>query len=159
MTIEEKLRRMGLELPPPFELPPGVRINFRLARPSGNLLYLSGQGPLMGREVVYKGKVGSDLTVEQGYEAAKLTALNVLRLIKDEIGDLDSVKGWVKVLGFVNSAPEFTQQPAVLNGFSDLIVELYGPERGLHARSAIGLANLPFDQAVEVEAIIEIGEP
>ena len=156
MQIEMKLRQMGLELPPLFQLPPGVRINFAPVRRSGNLLYISGQGPLWGPEVRYKGKVGADLTVEQAYEAAKLTGLNLLRLLTNELGDLDRVAGWAKVLGFINSAPGFTQQPAVLNGFSDLIVELYGPERGLHARSAIGVAELPFNIPVEIEAIVEI---
>jgi enamine deaminase RidA (YjgF/YER057c/UK114 family) len=106
--------------------------------------------------MVYQGKVGRELTVEQGYAAARLTGLNLLRLVQDELGSLDAVQGWVKALGFINSAPGFTQQPAVLNGFSDLIVELYGQERGRHARSAVGIAELPFDIPVEIEAILEI---
>ena len=157
MSVEAKLAELGLELPPPPSLPPDIRANFKMAQRSGNLLFLSGWGPLRGGEVLYVGKVGHDLTVEQGYEAARETALNMLATIKAELGDLERVARWIKVLGMVNSAPGFTQQPAVMNGFSDLIVAVYGEERGRHARSAVGMAELPFDMPVEIEAIVEIG--
>ena len=102
-----------------------------------------------------QGKVGADLTVEQGYDAARLTGLAVLASLKQELGELDRVTGWVKALGLVNCAPGFSKTPAVINGFTDLILELWG-EAGRHARSAIGAAELPFDVPVEVEAIVEV---
>jgi len=127
----------------------------RFARRSGNLLYLSGNGPMRDGRPVLVGKLGRELSLEQGYQAARLTALNLLAVIKTELGDLEPIR-FVKSLGFVNSAPGFNQQPAVLNGFADLIVELYGEERGLHARSAVGMAELPWDIPVEIETIVEI---
>ena len=148
---------LGLALPPLGD-PPGGRPTLRLARRSGNLLYLSGNGPLRDGQIAYRGKVGRDLTVEEGYAAARLTGLNLLAVIKDALGDLERVAAFVKTLGFINSAPGFTQQPAVLNGFADLILDLYGEERGLHARSAVGMAELPWDAAVEIETIVEIGD-
>jgi len=156
-TVEERLRGLGLALPPLMD-PPGGRPTLRLARRSGNLLYLSGNGPLRDGQIAYRGKVGRDLTVEEGYAAARLTGLNLLAVIKDALGDLERVAGFVKSLGFINSAPGFTQQPAVLNGFADLILDLYGEERGLHARSAVGMAELPWDAAVEIETIVEIAD-
>jgi enamine deaminase RidA (YjgF/YER057c/UK114 family) len=102
------------------------------------------------------GKLGRELTVEQGYRAARLTALAVLGSLERELGDLDRVHAWTRVFGMVNSAPGFNQQPSVINGFSDLILELFGPDRGAHARSAVGMAELPFDLPVEVEAEVEI---
>ena len=101
------------------------------------------------------GKVGADVTPEQGYEAARLTALSVLASLQEELGDLDRVTGWVKLLGLVNCAPGFNATPGVINGFSDLVLELWG-DAGRHARSAIGAAELPFDMSVEVEAIVEV---
>lgn len=154
--VEDKLRALGLEIPAPPVIPAGSRVNVRFTQRSGNLVYLSGMGPLSGGKVMYTGKVGSDLTVEQGYEAARLTALNMLAVLKAEIGDLDRVTKWIKALGFVNSAPGFTRQPEVLNGFSDLITQVYGDARGLHARSAVGMAELPFDIPIEIEAIVEV---
>ncbi len=132
-------------------------IKMRLARRSGNLLYLSGNGPLREGQPAYTGKLGREVSLEQGYAAAQLTALNLLAVIKAELGDLEQVR-FVKTLGFINSAPGFNQQPAVLNGFADLIVELYGEERGLHARSAVGMAELPWDIPVEIESIVEVVE-
>ncbi|HLH21695.1 MAG TPA: RidA family protein [Chloroflexota bacterium] len=155
--VEERLCELGLSLPPIFQLPSGMRINLAFAKRCGNLLYVSGQGPSDGQRMVYQGKVGRELSVEEGYAAARLTALNILRIVQEELGSLDAVQSWVKVLGFINSAPGFNQQPAVLNGFSDLIVDLYGEQRGRHARSAVGIAELPFDVPVEIEAILEIG--
>ena len=101
------------------------------------------------------GKVGRDLTVEQGYQAARLTALAILGSLQRALGDLDRITAWTRVLGMVNSAPGFNQQPAVINGFSDLILELFGSERGAHARSAVGMAELPFDIPVEIEGEVE----
>jgi enamine deaminase RidA (YjgF/YER057c/UK114 family) len=148
--IEEKLRKMGLELPtlsPIGKIEPVKQI--------GNMLYVCGHGPEQNGEAVIHGRVGADVTLEQAYEAAKLCALNCLALIKRKVGDLDRVDEFVKVLGFVNSAPDFHDQPKVMNGFTDLIVELFG-ERGRHARSAIGTSNLPNNQPVEVEAIATV---
>ena len=102
------------------------------------------------------GKVGADLTEEQGYEAARLVALSMLGSLKRELGSLDRVAAWLKLLGMVNSTPEFNHQPQVINGASDLIIELYGPERGAHARSAVGMASLPFGIPVEIEGEVEI---
>lgn len=143
-------------VPAPPTIPAGTRVTLKFAQRSGNLLYLSGMGPLKDGVVAYSGKVGSDLTVEQAFEAARLTTLNMLAVLKAEIGDLDRVSKWIKILGFVNSAPGFTQQPAVLNGCSDLIIQIYGEARGLHARSAVGMAELPFNIPIEIEAIVEI---
>ena len=155
--VEDRLRELGLTLPP-RGTPPSGHPRLRQARRSGSLLYLSGNGPLRDGQIAYRGKVGKEVTIEEGYEAARLTALNLLAVIKDALGDLDRVSAFVKTLGFINSAPGFTQQPAVLNGFSDLICDLYGEERGLHARSAVGMAELPWDAAVEIETIVEIAE-
>jgi enamine deaminase RidA (YjgF/YER057c/UK114 family) len=102
------------------------------------------------------GKVGRDLTIEQGYAAARLTAVSILASLKRELGDLDRIAAWGRVFGMVNSAPGFNRQPGVINGFSDLILELFGPQVGAHARSAVGMAELPFDIPVEVEAEVEI---
>ena len=155
-TVEERLRDLGLALPDVAGPPPGTRITLRMARRSGNLLYLSGNGPLREGQPAYRGKVGAEVSLEEAYEAAKLTGLNLLAVIKSELGDLERVGAFVKTLGFVNSAPGFTQQPAVLNGFADLVVDLYGEERGLHARSAVGVAELPWDIPVEIETIVEL---
>jgi enamine deaminase RidA (YjgF/YER057c/UK114 family) len=153
--IEDRLAELGLELPRPFAAPPGVEFKFDLVRVTGDVAYVSGHLPTDGAEVLMQGKVGTDLTVEQGYEAARLTALSVLAGLKGELGELDRVERWVKLLGLVNCGPGFSKMPAVINGFSDLILELWG-EAGHHARSAIGAAELPFDVPVEVEAIVEI---
>ncbi|GAB4438426.1 MAG: RidA family protein [Anaerolineae bacterium] len=153
--IEEQLAAMGLKLPPPFETPPDVRRNIKPVQSSNNQLHLSSQGPQWGRGIRFYGKVGKDLTPEQGYEAARVAALNLLRLLKDELGDLDRVTRWVKVRGFINCVPEFTRHSNVMNGFSDLIVALYGEERGMHARTVVGVCALPFNYAIDVEAVVE----
>jgi enamine deaminase RidA (YjgF/YER057c/UK114 family) len=153
--IEQRLAELGLELPRVFSAPPGIEFKFDLVRVSGDHAYVSGHGPLDGSDVLMQGKVGSDLTVEQGYEAARLTALSILASLKAELGSLDRVTGWVKALGLVNCAPGFSATPPVVNGFSDLVIELWG-DAGRHARSAIGAAELPFDIPVEVEAIVEV---
>jgi enamine deaminase RidA (YjgF/YER057c/UK114 family) len=155
--IEDRLAERGLKLPRVFAPPPGIEFKFDLVRVSGGLAYVSGHGPIDGSEVLMSGKVGAELTIEQGYEAARLTALSVLASLKVELGDLDRVSRWVKLLGLVNCAPGFSATPPVVNGFSDLVLDLWG-EAGRHARSAIGAAELPFDIPVEVEAIAEVGE-
>jgi enamine deaminase RidA (YjgF/YER057c/UK114 family) len=154
--IEDRLAELGLVLPKPFAPPPDVEFKFDLVRVSGGVGYVSGHLPVDGAEVLARGKVGDDLTVEQGYEAARLTALAILASLKQELGELDRVSGWVKAFGLVNCAPGFSKTPAVINGFSELILELWG-EAGRHARSAIGAAELPFDVPVEVEAVVEVG--
>jgi enamine deaminase RidA (YjgF/YER057c/UK114 family) len=156
--IENKLSQLELTLPRVFAPPPGVEFKFSLVRLSGGHAYVSGHGPLDGSDVLMKGKVGADITPEQGYEAARLTGLSVLASLKQELGDLDRVTGWIKALGLVNCAPGFSGTPRVVNGFSDLVLELWGPDGGGHARSAIGVAELPFDMPVEVEAIVEVAQ-
>lgn len=121
----------------------------------GNYLFLSGHDCRKKGKLIYEGKLGSDLTIEQGYEAARQVGINMLATLKDYLGNLDSVERIVKVLGFVASAPDFYKQPAVMHGFSDLMTEVFG-ERGLHTRSAIGVAALPSNMPVEVEMMVKI---
>ncbi len=156
--VEQRIAALGLVLPPPVKPPPGVVLPFQFVRLIGSRAYISGHsaqnpdgsiaGPL--------GKLGRELTVEQGYAAARLTAVSILASLHRTLGDLDRIASWGRVFGMVNSAPGFNKQPSVINGFSDLILELYGPEVGAHARSAVGMAELPFDVPVEVEAEVEI---
>jgi enamine deaminase RidA (YjgF/YER057c/UK114 family) len=153
--VEQRLSEAGLELPAVFAAPAGLELPFALVRRHDGVAYVSGHGPLDGSKVLMQGKVGGELTPEQGYEAARLTALSVLASLKRELGELDRVSGWLKLLGLVNCAPGFSATPGVVNGFSDLVLELWG-EAGRHARSAIGVAELPFDIPVEVEAIVEV---
>ena len=153
--IEDRLTELGLTLPKPFAPPPGVEFKFDLVTVSGGLGYVSGHLPTDGADVLRTGKVGADVTVEEGYEAARLTGLAILASLKRELSELDRVARWVKALGLVNCAPGFSKTPAVVNGFSDLVLEIWG-EAGRHARSAIGAAELPFDVPVEVEAIVEV---
>lgn len=157
--IEARLVDMGLVLPAPLKPPPGVRLPFQFVRVVGNRAYISGHGPQNsnGSIATPLGKVGRELTVEQGYDAARLVALSILGSLHRALGDLDRVRAWTRVFGMVNSAPGFNRQPTVINGFSDLIIGLYGPERGAHSRSAVGMAELPFDIPVEIEAEVEIG--
>ena len=149
--VEDKLKQMGLSLPPP----PTPGGNYIPTVRTGNLVFLSGVTPRRPDGAPFTGKLGKDLTVEEGYEAARICGLNLLANLKQEIGDLDKVTHIVKLLGMVNSDPDFTQPPAVVNGCSDLLVELYG-DRGRHARSAVGLATLPAGVAVEIEMIAEV---
>jgi enamine deaminase RidA (YjgF/YER057c/UK114 family) len=151
MKIEAKLAEMGLELP---SAPKPVANYVRIVR-TGNLLFVSGHGPYRDGKLQFLGKVGGDLTVEEGYQAARLVALNCLASVKEALGDLDRVKRVVKLLGMVNCTPEFGQQPEVINGASDLLVELYG-DAGRHARSAVGMNALPRGIAVEIEMILEV---
>lgn len=157
-TIESRLRDLGLVLPAPMILPPGAIIRFPWVRIHGNRAFISGHGPLNpdGSIMTPLGKVGAEVSLEQAQAAAQGVGLAILSSLKRELGDLDRVSTWLHVLGMVNSAPGFNQQPTVINGFSDLIVKLYGPERGQHARSAVGMAQLPFDIPVEIEGEVEI---
>lgn len=156
MEVEKKLAALGLSLP----ATPTPVANYVPVVRTGNLLFVSGHGPVTiqeGKPHYIRGKVGRDLTVEQGYDAAKVVMLNILQSIKGIIGDLDKVRRVVKLLGFVNCTEDFPDQPKVINGASDLLVDLYG-ERGRHARSAVGMYQLPFGIAVEIEMVVEVGD-
>ncbi len=153
--IDDRLEELGLELPRPFAPPPGVEFRFDLVRVHDRLAYVSGHLPMDGDRVLAQGKVDADVSVEDAHEAARLTGLSILASLRRELEDLDRVSGWVKALGLVNCSPGFSKTPAVVNGFSELILELWG-EAGRHSRSAIGAAELPFDVPVEVEAIAEV---
>jgi hypothetical protein len=156
--VEAKLAALGLTLPAPLKPPPGIVFPFQFVRLVGSRALISGHGPQNADGSVAQplGKVGRELSVEQGHAAARLTALSILGSLKRAIGDLDRVAAWCKVLGMVNSATGFNRQPSVINGFSDLIIELYGPTVGAHSRSAVGLFELPFDIPVEIEAEVEL---
>ena len=156
--IEQRLSELGLVLPAPMKPPPGVVLPFRFVRVIGRRAFISGHGPqdADGSIAAPLGKLGRELTVEQGYAAARLTALSILGSLQRALGDLDRVAAWGRVFGMVNSAAGFNRQPSVINGFSDLILELYGAEAGAHSRSAVGMAELPFDIPVEIEAEVEL---
>jgi enamine deaminase RidA (YjgF/YER057c/UK114 family) len=154
-AIEDRLAELGLELPAPSAAPPGVRLPFEPVRAHGGLAYVSGHGPFDGDRLLATGRVGAELSVEQAYEAARATGLSMLASLKQELGVLDRVTGWVKALGFVKCAEGFNVTPAAINGFSDLILDVWG-EAGRHARSAIGAGELPFGMPVEVEAVVAI---
>jgi enamine deaminase RidA (YjgF/YER057c/UK114 family) len=154
-AIEERLTDLGLELPAPPAPPPGVVLPFDLVRLHGGLAYVSGHGPFDGDQLLITGSVGAEVSIEEAYEAARSTALSILASLKQELGDLDRVTGWIKALGFVKCAEGFNVTPAAINGFSDLILELWG-DAGRHARSAIGAGELPFGMPVEIEAIVAI---
>jgi len=158
MRIEARLRELGLTLPGPVQAPPGTVLPFSFVRIQGNTAFVSGHGPQApdGSIAGPFGKLGSDLTIEQGYQAARLTALSMLGSLQRELGDLDRIIGWRRVFGMVNSAPGFRQQPSIINGFSDLVLEVFGQEIGQHARSAVGMAELPWGIPVEVEAEVGI---
>ncbi len=151
VDYDKKLKDMGIEL---FS-PPKPIANYVKAVRTGNLIYLAGQGPSKADGSLILGKLGKDMTIEQGYEAAKQTGVAVLSTLKGEIGDLNKVKRIIKVLGMVNCTPDFIDQPKVINGFSDLMVNVFG-EKGKHARSAVGMMSLPNGMAVEVEMIVEV---
>jgi enamine deaminase RidA (YjgF/YER057c/UK114 family) len=154
-AIEDRLAELGLELPAPPAAPSGVTLPFELIRVHGDLGYVSGHGPFDGDQLLVTGRVGAEISVDQGYEAARATGLSMLASLKQELGDLDRVTAWVKVLGFVKCAEDFNVTPAAINGFSELILELWG-DAGRHARSAIGAGELPFGMPVEVEAVVAI---
>ncbi|HSD74449.1 MAG TPA: RidA family protein [Steroidobacteraceae bacterium] len=147
IDFDRRLEELGIELP--AASPPAA--NYVKAVRVGNLLFLSGHAAVSG----FRGKLGKDMTTEEGYQAARSTAISVIATLKQELGDLDKVKRVVKVMGMVNSTPEYTEQHLVMNGFSDLIGSVFG-EKGKHARSAVGMGALPFNFAVEVDLIVEV---
>ena len=157
MHIEARLRELGLVLPEPVKPPPGVRLPFAPVRVVGDRALISGHGPQNPDGTIAGpfGKVGAEVGIEEAYDAARRTVLSVLGSLVRELGDLDRITAWVRVFGMVNSAPGFGSQPAVINGFSDLVLELFG-EAGAHARSAVGMAGLPFNMPVEIEAEVRI---
>jgi enamine deaminase RidA (YjgF/YER057c/UK114 family) len=148
---EGRLMELGIDLPEP----PSPVANYVNGVQTGNLVFLAGKGPLRADGTEIRGKLGAGLTIEEGYEGARITAINQLAVLKQMLGNLDRVVRVVKVLGMVNSDPDFVDQPAVINGFSDLMVAVFG-ERGRHARAAVGMASLPRGQAVEIEMIVEV---
>lgn len=151
VTPDAKLKELGVEIPKA-----GAPVaNYVNAVRTGNLVYTAGKGPNRPDGTLVTGKVGQDLTVEEGYEAARLAAIQCLAALKDEIGDLSKVKRIVKVLGMVNCPADFKNQPAVINGCSDFLVKVFG-DRGKHARSAVGMGSLPSNIAVEIEIIVEV---
>lgn len=153
-AIASRLAELGLVLPPAMPLPPGVRLPFAAVHIVGHRAIISGHGPQAadGSFAQPLGKVGRELTPEQGYTAARLTGLSILSSLQRALGDLDRITHWVRVFGMVNGVADFRGQPAVINGFSDLVLEVFGAEVGAHARSAVGLYELPFNIPVEIEA-------
>ena len=151
MSFEAKLTELGITLPPA----PKPVASYIPAVRAGDLLFLSGTGPFKDGKIVFAGKLGKDLTVEQGAEAARLTLLNALAIVRQELGTLDRVVRVVRLTGHVASAEGFTQQPAVINGASDLLVQIFG-EAGRHARLALGAAELPLNMCIELELILQV---
>jgi enamine deaminase RidA (YjgF/YER057c/UK114 family) len=156
--IEQRLAVLGLALPPPLQPPAGVILPFPWVHVVGHRAFVSGHGPLGSDGSLARplGKVGADLSQEQAYTAARLTGLAILSSLQQVLGDLDRVEAWLRVFGMVDAVPGFHRFPAVINGFSDLMLEIFGPEAGAHARSAVGMAGLPFDIPVEIEAEVAI---
>ena len=150
---EENLKALGIVLPK-LSAPIANYVNYVR---TGNLIYFSGSGPSVEGQGYVRGKLGKDMTIEQGREAARITGINLIASLKNAVGDLNKVKRIVKVLGMVNSTESFTDQPKVINGFSDLMVAIFG-EKGKHARSAVGMVSLPLNMAVEIEMIVEVEE-
>ncbi len=157
MEIERRLERMGLQLPPAPQLPPGVVAPFRWVRLHGQVAYLSGHGPQRADgSFVPAGKVGAEVTPEQAYEAARLTTLAMLGSLQRALGDLDRIAAWLSIRGHVTVAPGFTRTTQVINGCSDLLLELFGPDVGAHSRTAIGAAELPLGLPVVISAEVAI---
>lgn len=155
--IESKLIQSGLQLPEPLRIPPGLKMPFAWVRTRGNRAYIAGHVPLNSDGTLAQplGKVGAEVSPEQGYQAARLVALAHLSSLKRAIGDLDRVTAWLRVFAMVNVAPGFNETPRVTNGYSDLILDLYGPDIGAHARSSIGMM-IPLNAPVNCEAEVEI---
>lgn len=151
--VEARLEALGVVLPAPMD-PPG---NFKLVNVHGGLAYVAGHPPINGSTVLVEGVVGRDLTVEEGYEAARLTALSVLASLKRELRDLDRVTKWLRVVGYVQTAPDFHENAKIVNGFSDLIVDLWG-DAGRHARSAPGQGPSPLNVPIIIDAIVAVSE-
>ena len=158
MTPDEKIQELNLILPEPIILPPNIEMQFSWVRISGNRVFISGHIALNADGSVSEvtGKVGGEVTVEQGYEAARQTGLAILSSLKRELGTLNKITAWLRVFGMVNVEPGFVKTPLVINGFSDLILDVFGKEIGNHSRSAVGMAELPFGAPVEIEAEVEI---
>lgn len=158
MKIEAKLAERGLILPEAVRVASGVRLPFAQVRVSGDRAFISGHAPLNpdGSIAQPLGKVGRDVTLDDAYLAAQRTALAILASLKRELGDLDRITAWLRVFGMVQTAPGFQQTPAVINGCSDLLLDIFGPEVGAHARSAVGMAELPFNIPVEIEGEVAI---
>ena len=154
MKIEQKLVEMGITLPDTPANPASLILSYRR---TGNIVSLSGHGPQKDGKTLYIGKLGREISVEEGRDAARLTMINLLASLKNCIGDLDKVTQVVKLLGMVNSTEDFTNQPAVINGATQLLIDLYG-DAGRHARSAVGMAQLPGGMAVEIEMIVEVAD-
>ena len=152
MKIEQRLKELNIELPSA----PAPIANYVRYVQVGNLLFVSGHGPSRDGKMVYTGKVGAGVSLEEGYQAARLVMLNCLASVKEALGDLDRVKRIVKLLGMVNATLEFGDQPKVINGASDLLVEIFGEQIGKHARSAVGMGSLPGQITVEIEMIVEV---
>ena len=154
--VEEKIKKLNIELPTPGEPIANYVPTVRFSETKNSMLvYVSGTGPRKENGDYLTGRLGDDMPIEEGYDAAKLTGINILASLKKEVGDLNKVKRFVKVIGMVNSTADFYQQPAVINGFSDFIVEVFG-DRGKHARSAVGMVSLPSNIAVEIEVVVEV---
>ena len=151
MKIEEKIKKMGIEIPEAAK-PVASYVPFRRV---GNLIYISGQDCRVNGKLKYEGKVGKDVTEEEAYEAARITAINLLAILKNAIGNFDKVVKIVNLHGFVNSADGFVRQPMVINGASDLLLEVFG-EKGKHSRCALSANELPFNTPVEIEMIVEV---
>ena len=158
MNVEAKLQALGLALPAPVKVPPGVNVPFCWVRAYGDRVHVSGHGPLAadGSVVGPFGRVGADVSAEQAFEAARSATLAVLASLKRELGDLDRVCAWLTISGMVNVAPGFVQTTNVINACSELILELYGPDVGRHARTAIGMAQLPLNLPVVIAAEVAI---
>lgn len=158
MSAESRIKELGVDLPAPLQIPPGVDVPLAMLRVVGKRVIVSGHGPQEADGSIAQplGQVGDQVSLEQGIEAARKTALSMVGTLRRELEDLDRIKSWVKVLGMVNSAPGFNQQTPVINGFSNQIIEIFGRESGMAARSAIGVAHLPFSIPVEVEAELEL---
>lgn len=158
MNVASKLQSMGLVLPPPPKIPPNVEVPFAWVRAYGDRVHISGHGPLApdGSPAGPFGRVGAEVSAEQAYGAARSATLSILSSLKRELGDLDRVAAWLVVSGMVNVAPGFTQTTNVINGCSDLLLKLYGAEAGRHARTAIGMAQLPLDLPVVIAAEVAI---
>jgi enamine deaminase RidA (YjgF/YER057c/UK114 family) len=152
MSAETRIKELKLELPP---APKPVAV-YRPVVVVGDLVYVSGHGPLKSDKTLITGRVGADLTLEQGQAAARQVGLAILATLREHLGSLDKVKRLVKVLGMVNSAPDFLEHPKVINGCSQLFADVWGPEHGIGARSAVGMGPLPGNIAVEIEAIFEL---
>jgi enamine deaminase RidA (YjgF/YER057c/UK114 family) len=158
MSPDKRIEELKLVLPEPLKLPPNVNLPFSWIRVRGDRAYISGHVALNADGSISDivGKVGAEVSIEQGYQAARLTGLAMLSNLKLELGSLDRITAWLRVFGMINVAPGFVQTPQVINGFSDLIIDVFGEDCGDHCRSAVGLAELPFGTPVEIEAEVEI---